>query len=138
MLWIFILLLLASAALACAPLILAKKPDARHLIDKLVPFQALIGVVLAAVSVIVLVKYGIPALKIFSRYPVPAMTLLGGGIGGVLLGVVFGMPMISKATGRSGDEVVAKLAPYQVLLGIVCAAAGALLLLQETGLMRFI
>jgi len=138
MIWIHVLLLLASAALACAPMIVAKKPDARQLLDKLVPFQAIIGVVLVAVSAIVLIQLGIPALKLLSLFPVTALSILGGCIAGILLGLVFGMPMISKATGKNGDEVVARLAPYQMLLGIVCGATGTLMLLDLLGLTRFI
>ena len=45
------LLVIAGGILAAAGLIISKKPDAKQLIDKLVPYQAFIGVAMVAATV---------------------------------------------------------------------------------------
>ena len=131
MFWLLLILLIAGGVLACSALIVAKKPDAKHMLEKLVPFQALIGLALLIVGVISLLQ-GISMVPAqLSSAPVMAIAFLGGTIGGALLGVVFAMPLISKTTGKDGSAVAAKLAPYQVILGLVCLGSAALMLLAR-------
>ncbi|HEY4057720.1 MAG TPA: hypothetical protein VGM39_13995, partial [Kofleriaceae bacterium] len=88
MLWIFTLLLLAAGVLACSALIIGKKPEAKQLIDKLVPFQGIIGVALLAICVLTLLQVGPGAIfAALKSRPVFAMQYLGGVFGGAALGL---------------------------------------------------
>src|SRR5262245_31018693 len=97
LLWIHTLLLIVAGILALAGFIVAKKPDAKAMIDKLVPFQALIGVGLLAVALINWLRIGLINLfRVFSIFPLYGLALVGAVIGGVLIGFFFGMPQIAK------------------------------------------
>ncbi|HEY4179428.1 MAG TPA: hypothetical protein VGM90_21435 [Kofleriaceae bacterium] len=135
MLWLFTILLLAAGVLACSALIIGKKPEAKQLIDKLVPFQGIIGVVLLVICVLTMLQVGPGYMfSILKSSPVVGMQYLGGVFGGAALGLVFGMPLIAKVTGKDGSAIVQKLSPFQVILGLVCLGAGALNLLWMLGI----
>src|SRR5688572_24169381 len=94
LLFVNIILGILGGILAAAALIVSKKPDAKQLIDKLTPFQALIGVGLIAVSLINFIRM-LGSISIILRYA----TLFGIGVlammgAGFLLGALFGMPQI--------------------------------------------
>jgi uncharacterized membrane protein len=131
------LLLIAAGLLATSALIVAKKPDAKQLLDKLVPYQAIIGVVLLAVGVLSLLRWIGPALRTISHAPLYGLTYLSLAVTSILLGFLFGMPQIAKwmpgnaAAEQKGNELMAKLAPYQVVLGMIALATGLLTLLYE-------
>ncbi|MDX2086856.1 MAG: hypothetical protein SFX73_03350 [Kofleriaceae bacterium] len=117
-------------------LIVAKAPDARAMIEKLVPFQAFIGVGLLAVSVLQFLRLG-PGniIKSISHVPLVGLTWLAGCVGGIALGFMFGMPQIAKwipgdsPAEQKAQELSRKLAPFQVILGIICGGAGIVMLL---------
>jgi uncharacterized membrane protein len=131
------LLLIAAGLLATSALIVSKKPDAKQLLDKLVPYQAIIGVVLLVVGVLNLLRWISPALRLISHAPLYGLTFLALGVSSILLGFLFGMPQIAKwmpsnvAAEQKGNELMAKLAPYQVVLGMIALATGLLTLLYE-------
>ena len=127
--------MIVGGALACSNIILAKKPDAKQLLDKVVPFQAFIGLALIILGVLSLLQ-GLGHLSFQLQHsPVIGIAFLGATIGGSLLGVVFAMPLISKWTGKDGSAVAAKLAPFQVILGLICLGSAALLLLSYLGIL---
>jgi len=141
--WLHILLLLAGGVLAISNLIVAKKPDAKALIDKLVPFQAIIGVALLAIGLLRLIQVGpINTFRGFSVAPLLSLTLIGALWGAILLGFLFGMPQIAKwIPGESSAETKAtelskKLAPFQVILGLVVLGAGVLMLLFQLRILK--
>jgi hypothetical protein len=121
--------------LAAATLIVSKKPDAKQLIDKLTPYQALIGVGLMAVSLINFLRM-LGTISLILRYA----TLFGAAFlamvgAGFLLGALFGMPQIAKwIPGESSAEQKAlelsrKVAAYQVVLGLISLVASLVTLL---------
>jgi hypothetical protein len=128
-----ILLLILAGILAISGLIVAKKPNARELIDKLLPFQALIGVVLLAFGLVNLLRSLSGISYMFRTFPgiVTFLVLVTS----ILLGFMFGMPQIAKwlpgnsAAEQKGQQLTAKLAPYQVIIGLVGLGAAALSLL---------
>jgi hypothetical protein len=135
------LLLIAGGLLATSALIVAKKPDAKQLLDKLVPYQAIIGVAMLAFGVLNLLRWIGPALRIISHAPLYGLTFLALPVTSILLGFIFGMPQIAKwmpgnaAAEQKGNELMAKLAPYQVILGLVGLATGLLVLLYQFGIL---
>lgn len=134
--WLVVVLMLAGGVLGVSGLIVAKKPDAKALIDKLVPFQALIGVGLLAFGLYYLLRIGpITAFRMFSVFPTFALFAVAATYGAILLGFLFGMPQIAKwIPGESSAETKAmelskKLAPFQLVLGAVVGGGGIIGLL---------
>lgn len=135
--WIQIILLFLGGILAVSGLIVAKKPDAKQIIDKLVPFQALIGVGMLAVGVILMLKIGpIDTFKA-AQAGMAGLALFGLVIVGIVLGFLFGMPQIAKwlpgesSAEQKAMEVAQKLAGFQVMIGVVGLAAAAVALLYQ-------
>jgi hypothetical protein len=135
------LVLIAGGLLATSALIVAKKPDAKRIIDQLVPFQAIIGVALLGLGILNLLRWIGPALRIISHAPVFGLTMLSLCVTSILLGFLFGMPQIAKwmpgnaAAEQKGNELMAKLAPYQTILGLLGLVTGVLALLYRLGIL---
>jgi hypothetical protein len=133
--FITIILLLVASVLAVSALIISKKPSAKEMIDKLVPYQGFIGVALLAWGIIDLLT-----LHVFDLMSIWAM---GGAIvfvailSEILLGFLFGMPLIAKwipgdtPAEQKALEMQKKVAGFSVLLGIVGALAAIGLLLMK-------
>ena len=131
-------LLIAGGILATSSLIVAKKPDAKDLIAKLAPYQAIIGVLLLGFGVFNLIR-SIQIFKFISVIPVMAITTLAMIFSAVLLGLLFGMPMVAKmsASGaEKGAEIAKKFAPFQVLIGLVGIGSSLLFLLFVWGILK--
>ncbi|MGN6105023.1 MAG: hypothetical protein ACTHU0_07965 [Kofleriaceae bacterium] len=135
-----VLLIIIGGVLALSSVIVAKKPDAKQMLDKLTPYQAIIGVVMLGWGVIQLLSNlsGISiALKIVPAFTMSVLAMI---IVSILLGFMFGMPQIAKwLPGQSNTETKAlelsrKLAPFQVMFGVIGLAAAALYLLIRFGL----
>lgn len=141
--WLHLILLIVSAILAVSALIVAKAPDAKAMIEKLVPFQAFIGVGLLAVSLIQLLRIGpVTIFRMVSPAPVLGLTLLAGCFGGIALGFMFGMPQIAQwipgesPAEQKAQEISRKLAPFQVIIGLICGGAGLVMLLIGLKIMK--
>src|SRR5262252_3611857 len=111
------ILLILGGILAASSLIVAKKPNAKDLIAKLTPYQAIIGICLLAFGVWRLIWLLTTAhvFSLFGVIPVAAITYLAAVICSILLGLMFGMPMLAKvsASGAAkGEEMAKKLAPF--------------------------
>jgi hypothetical protein len=128
--------------LAISGLIIANKPDAKQIIDKLTPYQALIGVGMIGLSVITFAR----SLKMLTDLFKLNFTLALGMwcmIGtGVALGALFGMPQIVKwipgdsPAEQKAMEFAQKVAPFQVLLGLVALGGGLIVLLFNLKILK--
>lgn len=134
--WLVIILMIAGGILGVSGLIVAKKPDAKALIDKLVPFQAIIGVGLLGFGLWLLIRIGpLNMFRGFSIVPIYSLFAIAATYGAILLGFLFGMPQIAKwIPGESAAETKAmelskKLAPFQLILGLVVLGGGLIGLL---------
>ena len=132
------LVLIAGGILAVSSLIVAKKPDAQKFIDKLVPYQAAIGVALLILGIVNLIRgLGNHLIDILRIVPLFGLTYLAMCVTSILLGLLFGMPQIAKwlpgegAAEQKGMELSRKLAPYQVILGLIGLAAALLMILYR-------
>ncbi len=135
---VFDLLLIVGGVVGASALILAKKPDLKGVLDKIVPFQALIGVLLLGMGVVFFIMSGpITMFKAISAAPLPAATALGGVIVAILLGFLFALPQIVSITGQEqrANELAQKIFPFQIMLGLVAAGCGVVNLLYITGVM---
>jgi hypothetical protein len=120
------LVLIAGGLLAASTVIVARRPDAQQVINRLVPFQAMIGVALLAfgfINMIRLLTSG--TLGALSRVPfffASHLCVLGCS---VLLGFLFGMPLISRLVPGSSSaeqkaaELAQKIAAFQIMLGLL-------------------
>jgi hypothetical protein len=131
--WIItVVVLLLGGVLGAANLIVAKKPNAKELIDKLTPYQGWIGVVLVVWGLRDLIGV-LRTMTVLSAAPgwwllylITTLTELG-------LGFLLGYGLISKyvlsrspeAT-QKGQELQAKLVVYQGPLGLVAIALAIL------------
>jgi hypothetical protein len=139
--WITIAALLLGGILAVSGLIISKRPQAKETLDKLVPFQGLIGVVLLAWGVIDLIRWLSNDLTGFLNF-----WALGGGIlivavlSEIFLGFLLGMPMIAKqmpgtsTAERKAMEMQEKIAGFSVMLGGIGIAAAIGLLMIQLGI----
>jgi hypothetical protein len=134
-----VLMLIAGGILAASGLIVAKKPNAKELIDKLVPFQVIIGVALLGLGVVSLLWWvGHGLLTLVTHGSFFGVTVLAGIVTSILLGFMFGMPQIAKwmpGQQEKGMELSKQLAPFQGILGLVGIGAGLLMLLFRFGIL---
>jgi len=138
------LVVIAGGILAVSALIIAQKPDAKQLIDKLTPFQALIGVGMIALSVVNLLRL-LGALtdmfKLNFMWALGIWCMFGAG---VALGALFGMPQVVKwipgdsNAEQKAMELTQKIAPFQVILGLVGIAGSLLVMLFMFKIMKFV
>ena len=123
--WIItVAVLLAGGLLGAANLIIAKKPNAKELIDKLTPYQGSIGVVLVIWGVIDVIRI-VPSLGALSSAPLWTVISLLTALTELGLGFLLGYGLISKyALSKSpqalekGQRLRAKLVVYQGPLGL--------------------
>jgi len=141
--WILIILMIGGGILGVSGLVVAKRPDAKAMIDKLVPFQAFIGVGLLALGIWAMLNFGpINTLRIIPHFPILGIFAFAGSYGAILLGFLFGMPQIAKwipgesAAESKATELSKKLAPFQLILGAVVGLGGVLGLLLALGIMK--
>lgn len=141
--WVLIILMIAGGILGVSGLIVAKKPDAKALIDKLVPFQAFIGVGLLGLGLWALLSFGpIDTFRYMKIWPMLGIFAFTASYGAILLGFLFGMPQIAKwipgesAAEAKATELSKKLAPFQLILGAVVGLGGILGLLLVLGILK--
>ena len=129
---IHVIVLVLGGILAVSALIVAQKPNAQALIQKLAPYQTMIGLALVALGIvdgIRLLPHVADAFKTNLLLAAVELTICGVSI---LLGALFGMGPImhffagNRAAEEKVHELVMKVAPYQVLIGLA-GLAGALL-----------
>ena len=140
--WILIGLLIAGGLLGASGLIVGKKPEAKELIAKLVPYQASIGVALLGIGIWNLLR-GLSSMSmIFKIAPLFGVALYGSIICAVLLGFFFGMPQIAKwlpgdsPAEEKAEGLAKKLAPFQGLLGLVSIGCAVLLMLYGLKILK--
>lgn len=133
------IVLILGGILAASTVIIAKRPDAQQAINKLVPFQGAIGIALLVFGVIWLLR-SINIIKAMSGYPIFGATTLTVVGASILLGVLFGMPLIVRLipgdspAEQKAAQFAANIAGFQVLIGLAGIVAGILALLFQVGL----
>jgi len=135
--YLFALALIASGLLGASALIVAKKPNAQRIIDMLVPFQALIGAGTGVLAVVLLLKWGpkniMDAMK---ALPFFGLSMALGIMTGLMLGIMFALPLMGRlgAGQQKAAEIAQRLAPWQLMIGLVAIACGLLLILFRSGI----
>ena len=123
--------LIVLSLIAVPSIILAKKPNAQELLDKITPYQGWIGLLFTFWGVYGVIFSGILGLGWMSSWPVYWITLLAVNIMQAVLGFILGYGMISKyvfskseEAKKKGEQLLAKLAPIQGKLGLVGIGVG--------------
>jgi hypothetical protein len=132
------LLLIAAGVLAAASLIVKQQPNAKEMIDKLVPFQGIIGVVLLLWGLYLLVFGILPYLGAALRWsPIMGLVALLTCLVAIGLGFLLGYGLIDKYVlsksadaARSGEAMRLKLAGIQAPMGLVGIVLGIWLLIN--------
>ncbi len=120
--------LILGGILALSGIIVIRRPDLKPQLDKLVPFQALIGVGLIVVALVNTLRWLGWLTDVFHQNQIYAAAVWIMLIASVLLGGLFGWPLIESWIPPSSPakpkfaQITQNLAPFQVLIG----AAGIL------------
>lgn len=131
------LLLIVAGVLAVSGLIISKKPEAKQLIDKLVPFQGFIGVGLLGLGLIFLLGWigKMERIKLIGQeWTMFPFAVYLGTLSAVALGFLFGMPLIAKwipgetPAEQKAMEMQKKIAGFSTVVGIAGLVFGLLLL----------
>jgi hypothetical protein len=126
------LITIAGGILAASALIIARKPNAKELIDKITPFQGWIGILMTfwgAWAVLDCIRN----LSVLKVAPLFWTFWLAQGVADLLVGFLLGFGLITKytlgnsAVGRArGQQIRERLAAYQGPLGLFAIVMGAL------------
>ncbi len=129
------LITIAGGILAASALIIARKPNAKELINKLTPYQGWIGIVMFFWGVWAVIDC-VTHLGLLKAMPLFWTFWLASGVADLLVGFLLGFGLITKyalsknpAAEARGTEIRAKLAPYQGTCGLFAIAMGALYIL---------
>jgi len=130
MIYLIPTILIVLGALAAASFIIAKQPNAKVALDKLAPYQGIVGAIAAVWGlwqlIVLLIHIGyLPAAPV--RYLIAlAMVLLTVG-----LGFLMGFGLISKyalsknaEAAAKGEQLRAKLVTFQTPMGLAGIAVG--------------
>lgn len=135
------ILLILGGILAISNLIVAKRPDAQEMINKLVPFQGAIGIALLVFGVLRLFS-AIRVLEMLGRAPLFAATIFTVVGASILLGLLFGMPLIVKlipgesSAEQKAAELSAKISGFQIIIGLAGIVASLVWLLFYFGIIN--
>lgn len=129
--------LIILGLLAVPSLLLAKKPNAKELFDKIAPYQGWIGVVFALWGVWGIIS-AIINLSMLGSWPVYWITWLAVSIVEAALGFILGYGLIAKhalsknpQAAAKGEELLSKLTPLQGKLGIVAIVLGVWMIISS-------
>lgn len=126
------LITIAGGILAASALIIARKPNAKVLIDKLTPYQGWIGIVMFIWGIWETLG-ALRGLGLLGSSPLLWIFWMGVAIADLVVGFLLGFGLITKytlsknpAAEARGQQIRAKLAVYQGLFGILAITMGAL------------
>lgn len=135
MIWGITLILLSI--IAVPSLILAKKPDAKELLEKVEPYQGWIGLAFCFWGVWGVIT-AVLNIGWLSVWPVWWITLLAGNLIEAILGFMLGFGLINKlflskneAAKAKANQLREKLAPKQGKLGIIGIAVGVWMIIAS-------
>ncbi len=127
---LFPILTIAGGLVAASSLIIARKPNAQQLFDKVAPYQGFLGVGLFAVGVLWAIRV-VPHIGAIASAPLTLGLTLAAIALDLGLGFLLGYGLLNKwllskneAAKARGAEILAKLAVVQVPLGCAAMASG--------------
>jgi hypothetical protein len=126
------LITIAGGILAASSLIIARKPNAKDLIDKITPYQGWIGIVMFFWGIWAMFDC-VTHLGVLKVAPLFWTFWLVQGVADLFVGFLLGFGLLTKyalgknpAAERRGQAIREKLAGYQGKLGLFAIVMGAL------------
>jgi hypothetical protein len=126
------LITIAGGLLAASALIIARKPNAQQLIDKLTPYQGWIGILMFLWGIWDLL-FCIRNFSALSHTPLFLVFALAITAADLVVGFLLGFGLITKYTLRGnaaamarGQAIRARLAPLQGAFGVLAVITGSL------------
>jgi hypothetical protein len=126
------LISIAGGLLAASALIVARKPNAKELLNKLTPYSGWIGIVMffwGVYGVINVIRF----LGVLTHAPVLFVFVLAITLSNLVVGFLLGFGLITKYTLNGspgararGDQLRERLVPYQATFGLISVACGVL------------
>lgn len=118
-------ILFCAGVLGASNIIVSKKPNAKELIDKLVPYQGWLGIAMFLWGVWDVIDI-LQTLNVFSLFPIRFLVAVVAAATEVLLGFLLGFSLLSQwvlskneAALEKGQEIRGRLAKHQGPLGLV-------------------
>ena len=135
------LIIFLAGVLAASGLILSKRPDAKDMINKIVPYQGIIGIALLGYGVYFWVTWHVMLSGALHFKPLLiSLAYLAFFFDSLLLGLILGAPLLGKWAGGGNAEKVAnmqaKLVPYQTILGVIGLVDGLMMILVGAGIIK--
>ena len=128
------LITIAGGLIAASNLIVSRLPNAKEWLDKLSPYQGWIGVVMFGWGIWETIS-AVLGLGLLATAPLTWVFWLCVALADLFVGFLLGFGLITKyALSKNeeamakGDNIRAKLAPFQGLLGIFAVVMGVLYL----------
>lgn len=127
------IVLIISGILAVPSLILAKKPDAKAILDKVTPYQGWIGVVIFIWGIWSLITILLNISLFLHISPIYLILFLAVALVEAALGFILGFNLINTyvlsknpKSEEKGQQLLAKLLPLQGKLGVAAIVLGVL------------
>ncbi len=118
--------LILLSFIAVPSILLAKKPNARELLDKVAPYQGWIGMLFCFWGIYGIIFSGVLGMGMIAHWPVYWATLLAVNVLQAALGFMLGYGLIAKyafskneEARLKGEQLLAKLAPKQGKIGML-------------------
>ena len=126
------LITIAGGILAASALIIARKPNAKQLIDKLTPYQGWIGIVMFGWGIWEVLG-ALRHVSLLGHFPLLWTFWLATGIADLVVGFLLGFGLITKyvldkdeRTRARGSALRLKLAAHQGVFGLLAICMGTL------------
>ncbi len=123
--------MLVLGVLGAASLIIARRPDAKEMIDKIAPYQGWIGAVSAVwgIWMIISAVLSVGWLALGMGGAILWATYLADGVLQAALGLLLGVGVLKQfikdpTANEKMDQTIAKLAPYQGTMGLIAIGVG--------------
>ena len=130
--------LIFAGLIGASALIAAKSPNAARIVQSLVPLAAMIGILAIILSIAVTVKVGPKAIfEVAKSFPLMGASLVVGVLCGLALGFMFVVPLMAQmgAGQQRAQQLVAQIAPFQMLIGLVAVVCGLMIILFRSGIL---
>ena len=132
---VFGLLAIIAGALASANFVIEKLPNTKEYIEKMIPYQAVIGAVALVLSVLKLLDAF--ALKMDNFSLIINLCCIAST---AIVGFLLGFPMVQQFMANDenskakAEEIRKKLSAYQVIAGLIALGSGVYVLLYGISL----
>lgn len=133
---VIISIILIILGIAAAPsIIVSKQPNAKEILDKLVPYQGWLGVVVCIIGIWSIIG-GIIGIRAISESPIFWLAGMIVSLVEAILGFIMGFNLINKyilsrntTSEEKGQQLLANLQPMQGKLGITAIIIGIIALI---------